>query len=78
MLASVGIFEEDAQGLFGLTPLANLLRRAVSSSLYDFTIMMGEDWLWQKWGQLMHIASSQNAWGEVPRCTAVSFSSTMR
>lgn len=54
MLASVGIFEEDAQDRFGLTPLANLLRSDVSSSLYDFTIMMGEPWLWQNWGELMH------------------------
>jgi hypothetical protein len=54
MLASVGIFEENEQGRFGLTPLADLLRSDVSASLYDFTIMMGEPWLWQNWGQLMH------------------------
>jgi hypothetical protein len=54
MLTSVGIFKEDDQSRFGLTPLAELLRSDVSSSLYSFTLMMGEHWLWQNWGELIH------------------------
>jgi hypothetical protein len=54
MLASMGIFEVNEQGQFGLTPLANLLKSDNPASLHSFTLMMGEPWLWQNWGELMH------------------------
>jgi hypothetical protein len=54
MLASAGIFIENRNREFGLTPMASLLRSDVPNSLYNFAIMMGEDWLWQNWGELMH------------------------
>lgn len=54
MLASVGIFIESNNRGFGLTPMASLLRSDIPNSMYNFTIMMGEDWLWKNWGELMH------------------------
>ncbi len=53
-LASAGIFAENGNRKFALTPLAGLLRSDAPNSMHDFTIMMGEDWLWQAWGELMY------------------------
>jgi hypothetical protein len=53
-LASMGIFTENAAGKFELTPLAALLREDAPNSMRDFTIMMGEDWIWRAWGELMY------------------------
>lgn len=53
-LASVGIFAENANGKFELTPVAALLRSNAPDSVRDFAIMFGEDWMWQAWGALMH------------------------
>jgi hypothetical protein len=53
-LASAGIFTENAGQKFQLTPLAALLRSDVPNSMHDFAIMMGEEWLWAAWGELMY------------------------
>jgi hypothetical protein len=53
-LASVGIFAENADQKFELTPLAALLRMDAPNSMHDFAIMMGEEWLWRAWGELMY------------------------
>jgi hypothetical protein len=42
-LASVGVFAEDGQGRFGLTPLAACLRRDVPGSQWAMAVMMGEE-----------------------------------
>lgn len=52
-LASVGVFVED-DGRFGLTPMAVQLRRDVVGSLRPYAIMMGEQWVWQSLGQMLH------------------------
>jgi hypothetical protein len=52
-LASIGIFAEDDQGRFGLTPLAELLQTHVPGSLRGWAIMSGSDWRWQPWGQIL-------------------------
>src|SRR5437764_13208901 len=46
-LASVGIFAEDENGRFGLTPLAEPLRSDAPGSLRAFAIMLGEEWSWR-------------------------------
>jgi hypothetical protein len=51
-LASVGIFSEDADGRFHLTPLAEPLRSDAPDSMRGFAIYMGIDWHWQVWGGL--------------------------
>ena len=52
-LASVGVFAEDDQGRFALTPLAATLRSDVPGSLRAFTISeLGEDH-YPAWGEVM-------------------------
>jgi hypothetical protein len=53
-LASIGIFAENAEQKFELTPLAEPLRSDAPNSLLDFAIMMGEDWIWRASGELMY------------------------
>ena len=53
-LASLGIFAEDAEGAFMLTPQAELLRSDVQGSLRDVALLYGEDWLWQAYGAMTH------------------------
>jgi hypothetical protein len=53
-LASLGVFAEDAEGRFGLTPLAEGLRTNAPGSLRAYAIMMGEDWHWRAWGELLY------------------------
>jgi hypothetical protein len=51
-LASIGVFAENAEKRFELTPLSTLLRGDAPNSVRDFAVMMGEDWIWQAWGEL--------------------------
>ncbi len=52
-LASIGIFAEDYQGRFSLTPLAENLRSDAPSRQRAFAIMSGAE-LYQSWGNLLH------------------------
>ncbi|MHC4173674.1 MAG: methyltransferase [Planctomycetota bacterium] len=52
-LASAGIFSEDADCRFSLTPLAESLRSNVPDSLRPFGIMMGAEF-YQSWGNLLY------------------------
>ncbi|SNR56595.1 methyltransferase [Actinomadura mexicana] len=52
MLASQGIFREDDQGLYHLTPAAGLLRSDASPSLRSAVIMFSEDYMWRSAGHL--------------------------
>jgi ubiquinone/menaquinone biosynthesis C-methylase UbiE len=54
LLASTGVFAETGEGKFTLTPLSELLRSNVPNSMRDFAIMLGEDWMWHVWLELMH------------------------
>ncbi len=51
-LASIGVFAENAEKKFELTPISALLRSDVPNSVRDFAVMMGEGWIWQAWGEL--------------------------
>lgn len=51
-LASVGVFSQDADGRFRLTPVAETLRSDAPDSLRSFAIFMGADWHLQTWGGL--------------------------
>jgi hypothetical protein len=53
-LAGVGVFTEDDDGAFALTPLAECLRSNVPHSMRAFAIMMGEQWVWRSWGDALH------------------------
>jgi hypothetical protein len=51
-LASVGLFREDGQGRFSLTPLAECLRSDLPGSQRAFAIMAGEEH-YRTWGDLL-------------------------
>ncbi|UCC83472.1 MAG: methyltransferase [Gemmatimonadota bacterium] len=53
-LAGFGIFVEDEGRRFALNPMAEPLRSDVPGSVRGWTIMRGEDFLWQPWGQILH------------------------
>jgi O-methyltransferase domain/Dimerisation domain len=57
-LASMGVFTEIAERRFELTPISGLLRSDAPDSLRDFALMMGEDWMWQAWGELPYSVST--------------------
>jgi hypothetical protein len=52
-LASVGVFSEQVDGKFGLTPLAECLRSDVPSSQRAAALMMGEEHF-QAWADVLH------------------------
>ncbi len=54
LLASAGIFAENADRKLELTPISDLLRSSVPNSVHNLAIMLGDDWMWQAWGELMH------------------------
>jgi hypothetical protein len=51
-LASIGVFTENPENKFELTPISELLRSDVPNSMRDFVVMMGEEWIWQAWAEL--------------------------
>jgi hypothetical protein len=53
-VASVGVFAEDAEGRFALTPIAALLRRDHPRSWRAAAIMSGEAWAWRAWEALAY------------------------
>jgi len=52
-LATIGIFTEDADRRFSLTPLAESLRSDTAHSLRPFAIMAGAEF-YQSWGHLLY------------------------
>ena len=52
-LAGKGVFTEDGQGRFALTPLADLLRADALRSMRAQALIVGELW-WRAWGGLLH------------------------
>lgn len=53
-VASFGIFVEDENGLFGLTPRAAMLRTNVPGSIRAYAIVQGDEWHWRMWGGILH------------------------
>jgi O-methyltransferase/methyltransferase family protein len=54
LLASVGVFAETSDGQFDLTPMAECLKSDGPHSMRAWATMMGEDWHWQMWGELLY------------------------
>jgi hypothetical protein len=54
LLATAGVFAKNSERKFELTPIAELLRSDTPNSMRDYAIMMGEDWIWQAYGELMY------------------------
>ena len=51
-LASVGVFHEEEDGRFGLTPLASYLQTGVPGSLRAFTLL--QEYQYRPWGEVLH------------------------
>lgn len=65
-LASIGIFEEEDNRVFALTPTAEPLRSDVSNSLRDVAIFWGEDWNWKVWGNILYsVRTGKSAWAQM-------------
>jgi SAM-dependent methyltransferase len=61
-LASIGIFAEDADGWFALTPTGEYLRRDHPLSVDPAARMFGADYQWRSWGELRHsVETGENA-----------------
>jgi ubiquinone/menaquinone biosynthesis C-methylase UbiE len=54
LLASEGVFVETHDGRFGLTPMADALRRDAPGSLRPLALFNGGETLWRSWGHLLH------------------------
>lgn len=54
-LASVGIFIEVEPQQFALTPIAEHLRSDTSASLRAMAMMLGDQWHWRCWGDIVNI-----------------------
>jgi hypothetical protein len=66
MLASLGVFAEDEQGRFGLTTLAEYLRRDVPGSRRAYAILRGDEAGWRPWGELLYsVKTGQPAFEQV-------------
>jgi hypothetical protein len=52
-LAGAGVFAEDADGRFRLTPTAEFLRTGVPGSMRGIADYCGSDWSWRAWGNLL-------------------------
>jgi hypothetical protein len=65
-LAGVGIFAEDKDGRFALTPLGQSLRSNAPDSLCAYAIFAGEECFWRAWGRLLHsVRTGQGAFEHV-------------
>ena len=53
-LTSYGIFAEEGNRCFRLTPEADLFRSDVAGSLRVTAEVVGEPWMWSSWGSLLH------------------------
>jgi hypothetical protein len=64
-LSSFGVFKEESDRVFGLTPTAELLRSDSPRSLRDLAIFMGEDWHWRVWGRTLYsVRTGKPAWAQ--------------
>ena len=74
LLASVGVFAEQADGRFALTPLAAGLRTDAPGTLGAFAIMLGEDWHLRAVGDLYHsVRTGEPAFAHVFGTTLYSY-----
>ena len=53
-VASFGIFVEDENGRFGLTPRAAILQSNVPGSIRSYAIVQGDEWHWRMWGEILY------------------------
>lgn len=65
-LASLGVFTEQDDRVFALTPAAEALRSDIPNSLRDVAIFWGEDWHWEVWGKILYsVRTGKSAWAQL-------------
>ena len=65
-LASIGVFKEEDNQVFALTPSAEALRSDVPNSMRDVAIFWGEDWNWKVWGNILYsVRTGKSAWAQI-------------
>jgi len=65
-LASIGVFAEQDDRTFALTPTAEPLRSDVPNSLRDVVMFWGADWHWNVWGKTLYsVRTGKSAWSQV-------------
>jgi hypothetical protein len=65
-LSSLGVYAEEENRTFKLTPMSELLRSDLPDSLRDVVIFMGEEWHWNVWAKMLHsVQTGKPAWSEV-------------
>jgi ubiquinone/menaquinone biosynthesis C-methylase UbiE len=65
-LSSLGVFTEQENRVFALTPAAEALRSDRADSLRDVSIFWGEEWHWNTWGKILYsVRTGKSAWMEV-------------
>ena len=66
MLPGVGVFVEDADARFGLTPLGAALRSDVTDSVRDRALFYGAPEMWPVWGDLLEAGTTGRSAFEQP------------
>ena len=65
-LASLGVFAEQDDRTFAMTPAAEALRSDTPNSLRDVAIFWGEDWHWEVWGKILYsVRTGKSAWAQL-------------
>ncbi len=59
-LAGLGVLKETKEQTFELTPVGSSLQTGIPGSVRSFAIMMGEDWHWRPWGEILHSVKTGN------------------
>lgn len=57
-LSGLGVFTETKDGRFGLTPLSELLRSGAPGSLRGMSLLYGDGWMWQAYGEMFYSVST--------------------
>jgi hypothetical protein len=60
-LAAAGVFTEDVDGRFALTPMGEYLRTGVRGSLRGMADFFGSDWNWRPWGHMLETVQTGRA-----------------
>lgn len=65
-LSSLGVFTENENSTFELTPVSELLQTGAPGSLRSKAIFFGEEWVWRPLGKLLHsVKTGENAFDHI-------------
>ncbi len=68
-LAGAGVFTEVEKGVFGLTPVGEILRSDVTNSQRALVILMWEPWWRRGWDEMLHsVVTGETAFDRVHGC----------